>query len=167
MLTFLIVENVLLPPEREYLIRTYRNAEGYEPGRQETGYEKLNVVGDEKLQSLIRHSVRRLHPAQPRGDVELTVDAWVLRYREGSFIPPHRDPSPGEGFVHARMNYMLLEPDEGGELYVEGRLEKMHFHYAYLFRPDLLEHEMKPITKGMRLVFSVGVVYREKDFQGV
>jgi len=104
------------------------------PGRQGTGYQKLPLL--------------RL-PA---------VDAYLLRFPEGSHVPRHVDPVPGRR--HWRLNVTLVAPGDGGE-FVCGRAWRLGRRVT-LFRPDRDVHSVTRVTRGTRVVLSVGWTIRER-----
>lgn len=101
----------------------------WRPGRQYADYDKL----------LLARSPR------------WRWDAYLLRYPEGSFIPPHRDVV--EGFRHYRFNVLLRQPSWGGLFYTEAPIyitKRIKF-----FRSDF-EHAVSKVGKGGRLMLSIG-----------
>lgn len=100
-------------------------------GRQGTGYETMMLVWSKRLR----------------------LDCCLIRYREGASIPPHRDPVKG-GAQHYRFNVIVRPAKKGGELICEKSLFRLG--PVNFFRPDLAEHEVKPVEKGVRYVFSIG-----------
>jgi hypothetical protein len=59
---------------------------------------------------------------------------------------------------HYRLNIILTAAREGGEF----RCKNALFESARikLFRPDVSEHEVTPVTSGSRLIFSLGWILR-------
>jgi hypothetical protein len=102
-------------------------------GRQGTGYLKVLLL---------------------EGTWPLRFDSYLLRYPEGSSIPPHVDPI--ERGRHYRLNIVLKEPQRGGvfqckkPIYTSRRVN--------LFRSDISEHSVTKILHGSRYVLSVGWV---------
>ncbi len=81
-------------------------------------------------------------------------DSYLIRYPEGSEIPPHTDQvTTGR---HYRLNIILKSPREGGEficakpIFATRRIK--------LFRPDACEHSVTRVVGGNRYVFSLGWV---------
>jgi hypothetical protein len=108
-----------------------RTALRWQPGRQQSGYDKMLIV-------------QSLWP--------LPFDVYILRYPEGSEVRPHRDPvTAGQ---HYRLNVILTRAAEGGEfhcadpLYATARIK--------LFRPDVSEHSVSKVIRGRRYVLSIG-----------
>jgi hypothetical protein len=81
-------------------------------------------------------------------------DSYLIRYPEGSEIPPHTDPVTAGR--HYRLNIILKSPASGGEfvcatpLYESRRIK--------LFRPDACPHSVTRVIGGSRYVLSVGWV---------
>jgi hypothetical protein len=82
-------------------------------------------------------------------------DAYLIRYRDGAYVPPHVDPAQ-PGRRHRRLNAMLSQAAGGGELRIGGQLIALSPGDAVLFYSDQEVHEVAPVT-GTRLLFSVGV----------
>jgi len=114
---------------RDYLKKLYR----WERGRQETGYDKM-LLGV------------TFWP--------LPMDIYLLRFNEGSEIPPHRD-SVEKG-DHFRLNLVLKAAKLGGEFNcVDPIFETQRIKF---FRPDVSEHSVSKVVKGNRYLLSVGWV---------
>jgi hypothetical protein len=118
-------------PLREYL----RNALRWREGRQRSGYDKMLL----------------LQSAWP-----LPFDVYLLRFREGSEIPPHTD-AVASG-RHYRCNVVVRSAKQGGEfvcatpIFATRRIK--------LFRPDACVHSVTRVVEGTRYVLSVGWVRR-------
>ena len=84
----------------------------------------------------------------------LPFDSYLIRYPEGSSVPPHTDPV--QQGRHYRLNVILKSPKSGGEfvcadpIYSSKRVK--------LFRPDACEHSVTRVEGGSRYVLSVGWV---------
>jgi hypothetical protein len=84
----------------------------------------------------------------------LPFDSYLIRYPEGSAIPPHTDPV--QSGRHYRLNIILKSPKSGGEficatpIFATKRIK--------LFRPDACEHSVTQVVGGSRYVFSLGWV---------
>jgi hypothetical protein len=84
----------------------------------------------------------------------LPFDSYLIRYPEGSAIPPHTDPV--QSGRHYRLNIVLKSPKSGGEficatpIFATKRIK--------LFRPDACEHSVTQVVGGSRYVFSLGWV---------
>ena len=84
----------------------------------------------------------------------IPFDSYLIRYPEGSSIPPHTDPV--RGGRHYRLNIILKASESGGEficshpIYASARIK--------LFRPDACEHSVTPVVGGSRYVLSIGWV---------
>lgn len=106
----------------------------WEPGRQGTGYEKLELLNRWRYFSRFKW------------------DLYLLRYPVGSGIPRHRDPLPKHN--HYRLNIYLWNAQAGGvpehdDVIITNR-------WFTLFRPDLATHSVSTVTKGTRYVLSFG-----------
>ncbi len=105
----------------------------WQRGRQGTGYDKM-------LLATARWPLR--------------FDSYLIRYPEGSAIPPHTDPV--QAGRHYRLNIVLKSPRAGGEfvcatpIYASRRVK--------LFRPDACEHSVTRVEGGSRYVLSIGWV---------
>jgi hypothetical protein len=103
----------------------------WKSGRQASGYDTFALAVSQRLR----------------------FDSYLIRYREGAGIPPHRDPAP-EGKRHYRLNVILWPARKGGDLACEAYLFRLG--PIKFFRPDLATHSVSPVEKGTRYVFSVG-----------
>lgn len=107
----------------------------WDKGRQNTGYEKLLLLG---------------------ARWPLPFDLYLLRFREGVHIPPHTDRV--KSGKHYRLNIVLRKAKGGGEficdspIYENSRIK--------LFRPDTAEHSVSKVRSGTRYVLSLGWVRR-------
>lgn len=114
---------------RDYASKAFR----WQRGRQGTGYDKMLL----------------LTAAWP-----LRFDSYLIRYPEGSQIPPHTDPV--DSSRHYRLNIILKAPKSGGEficatpIFATKRIK--------LFRPDASMHSVTPVVGGSRYVLSIGWV---------
>lgn len=106
----------------------------WEPGRQGTGYEKLELLN------------------RWRYFAKFKWDLYLLRYPVGSGIPNHRDPLPDH--KHYRLNIYLWNAKAGGVPAHDSVICSNRFFT--LFRPDLFEHSVSTVTKGTRYVLSFG-----------
>jgi hypothetical protein len=103
----------------------------WQRGRQGTGYDKMLLA---------------------TAKWPLSFDSYLIRYPEGSAIPPHTDPV--QSGRHYRLNIVLKSPKSGGEfvcarpIFATKRIK--------LFRPDACEHSVTPVVGGSRYVFSLG-----------
>jgi hypothetical protein len=115
----------------EYL----RNWLRWQRGRQGTGYDKLLLMVNPFL---------------------VPFDLYLLRFPEGTAIPPHRDPVTGRR--HFRLNVILKKSRSGGEfvcenpIYASSRLN--------LFRSDTSIHSVTRVEGGTRYVLSLGWVLK-------
>lgn len=136
-----------LTPRERVVLLTVARSEGFEPGRLETGYERKSVLEHLACSRLIKRATEALHGPS-------LLDAWILRYPVGSSIPAHTDP-PIEGMCHVRLNALVLA-GQGGVLSFNGAPVRFDEGDAVLFRPDEVLHEVSPVARNARLVFSVG-----------
>ncbi len=124
-------------------------SDGWKPGRQGTGYDILPLRGVPELAGLIARGLARI--GTPFEDY---WDVYLIRYVDGSSIPPHTDAAQ-HGRRHRRINAVLAQAREGGELFVDGALVPLAVGDAVLFSPDEEVHEVTKVA-GSRLLFSVG-----------
>jgi hypothetical protein len=114
--------------------RTYlRTAFRWQRGRQGTGYEKMLLA---------------------TASWPLRFDSYLIRYPEGSYVPPHTDPV--QSGRHYRLTIVLKAPARGGEFICTRPL--FETPRIKLFRPDLCEHSVTPVEGGSRYLLSVGWV---------
>ncbi len=105
----------------------------WQRGRQGTGYDKMLLL---------------------TARWPLPFDSYLIRYPEGSEIPPHT--GPVKAGQHYRLNLVLKSPKSGGEfvcaapIYASKRIK--------LFRPDACEHSVTRVVGGSRYVLSLGWV---------
>jgi hypothetical protein len=105
----------------------------WEKGRQVGSYSKL---------ALIPYWLSRL----------IHSDAYLLYFPDGCSVIKHKDPV-AEGYKHYRMNLVIKRPTKGGRMYCLGSVKR--FGPLEIFRPDLYEHGLEPIT-GSMLMLSFG-----------
>ena len=98
------------------LLLPYLALDGYEPGRQGTGYEKLSLWNIHETQALRQRCLVALGLPEGTGH-----DAYIVRYKVGAKIPLHKDDAPLAS-EHHRINCMVLPAMRGGELYIGGAL---------------------------------------------
>lgn len=118
-------------PIREYLRTAFR----WQRGRQQSGYDKMLL-----LQSLW----------------PVPFDVYILRFPQGSEIPPHTDPVAAGR--HYRCNIVVRRAQEGGEFVCSAPI--FETHRIKIFRPDACEHSVRRIVRGTRYVLSVGWIRR-------
>ena len=115
---------------RRYLQLAFR----WQSGRQGSGYDKMLLL---------------------TAPWPVPFDSYLIRYPEGSSIPPHTDPV--QRGRHYRLNIILKSPRSGGEfvcrnpIYASDRIK--------LFRPDVSEHSVSLVQGGSRYVLSIGWVW--------
>ena len=120
---------------------------GWKPGRQATGYDILPLARERT--GLVARAL--VHVGTPFEDY---WDVYLIRYQDGSHIPPHRDDAQ-HGRRHRRLNALLRAPRSGGELWIAGTRVELAVGDAVAFDPDLDEHSVTRVD-GDRLLFSVG-----------
>jgi hypothetical protein len=124
----------------------------WDPGRQDTGYLKSGLDrSNPYLAALIERSLATLYPGDRLGS-----DAWLLRYPDGSSIPPHVDPPLTDGARHARLNAIIAQPPRGGELRFDGVAIDLVAGDAVVFYPDRVHHQVSAVAGGERWIWSVG-----------
>ena len=84
----------------------------------------------------------------------IPFDSYLIRYPEGSAIPPHIDKV--ESGRHYRLNIILKSPASGGEFICKDPL--FATSRVKFFRPDISEHSVTQVVGGSRYVFSLGWV---------
>lgn len=159
-ITYTILRSFLSLNDR-VLLHKIAATMSFEPGRQGTGYEKgfiedlrtLNLWDDRS--NLIRHlQTRSLQALRADGG---GFDCYLIRYPEGSCIPPHRDASRF-GSAHWRINALVESPSLGGTLRIGEEIIHLNNGDAYVFRPDLHTHEVSLVETGTRLLWTVGTL---------
>lgn len=146
----------LSPATQWALLQWARDGALFTPGRQGTGYE-IAAVPPDVFTGLQEKSLRALGI-----DKSVGYDCYVMRYTTGSFIPKHKD-TAFFGSRHLRINAIIQDADEGGFLFIEGLNHVVGVGDAYVFRPDLLEHEVTEIIKGERYVWTLGTMLPQED----
>lgn len=114
---------------RSYAALAFR----WQRGRQGTGYDKMLLA---------------------TAKWPLPFDSYLLRFPEGSAIPPHTDAV--QAGRHYRLNIVLKSPKSGGEFICAAPIfatKRIKF-----FRPDACEHSVTRVVGGSRYVFSLGWV---------
>lgn len=117
----------------------FETAFRWQRGRQGTGYDKMLL-------------------ATARWPIPF--DSYLIRYPEGSAIPPHTDPvSNGR---HFRLNIVLKSPKAGGEFICKTPI--FESQRVKVFRPDACEHgRREPVRLFPRLGSEVA---RPPPFRG-
>jgi hypothetical protein len=133
-------------------IRSLLPSLSWEEGRQQTGYFKSSVHGNEQISEIILRCLVYIGASPKSG-----YDCYLIRYPEGSHIPPHVDDAPF-GARHSRLNILVKSADFGGILKVCDEEIEIFDGDAYYFRPDLYEHSVTTIEKGERVILSVGTL---------
>jgi hypothetical protein len=114
---------------REYLTLAFR----WQRGRQGSGYDKMLLL---------------------TAPWPVPFDSYLIRYPDGSEIPPHTDPV--QSGRHYRMNVVLKSPIAGGEFVCKTPIYESK--RVKIFRPDACEHSVTRVRGGSRYVFSLGWV---------
>jgi hypothetical protein len=83
-------------------------------------------------------------------------DCYVFHYKEGAYIPRHKDPSCGRRIY--RLNFELVKADRGGEFVCAKTI--FRWWRIVLFRADTSYHYVTPIEKGRRILLSFGFKLR-------
>ncbi|MFG6461683.1 2OG-Fe(II) oxygenase [Roseateles sp. DXS20W] len=87
----------------------------------------------------------------------LPFDSYLIRYPEGSAIPPHADPV--QAGRHYRLNIVLKASPRGGEFVCATPIWQSR--RIKFFRPDTCEHSVTRVEGGSRYVLSVGWVLKD------
>ncbi len=104
-------------------------------GRQDTGYEKMLLLG-------------AIWP--------IRFDFYLLRFKKGQYIPAHIDAV--ESGKHYRLNVIIKTALEGGDFVCENPIYTSK--RINLFRSDLSEHSVTEIIIGSRYVLSLGWILK-------
>ena len=151
-----ILHAFLLPAEIDALLRLADGPRAWTLGRQGTGYDisSLKGLAPPAAPAAGLPAIARAisHLGTPH---EQYWDAYLIRYRDGAYVPPHVDPAQ-PGRRHRRLNAMLSQPAGGGDLRIGGQPIALSPGDAVVFYSDQEVHEVAPVT-GTRLLFSVGV----------
>ena len=121
---------------RQYWLRWLK----WEKGRQNTGYDKLLLMANPFV---------------------IPFDCYLLRFPEGSEIPPHRDPV--KSGRHYRLNIILKRSPGGGEFVCGDPI--FQTRRIKFFRSDLSTHSVTRVVGGPRYVLSVGWILRVSSAQ--
>jgi hypothetical protein len=105
----------------------------WEAGRQNTGYDKLLLAANPFL---------------------IQFDCYLLRFPEGTQIPPHRDPV--KSGRHYRLNLIVKRSRAGGEFVCTDPI--FETRRVKFFRSDLCTHSVTRVVGGSRYVLSIGWV---------
>jgi hypothetical protein len=123
------VDATAASPVRQFLRNVFR----WQRGRQQSGYDKMLLL-------------------QSRWP--LAFDVYLLRFRQGSGIPPHTDPVAAGR--HYRCNIVVKRAHGGGEFLCDAPI--FATSRIKLFRPDACEHSVTRVERGSRYVLSIGWV---------
>lgn len=86
------------------------------------------------------------------GLLPIPFDIYLIRYRKGSYILPHKDKVISG--KHFRLNIVLKKCDEGGEFTCKNSI--IDTARVKLFRPDVNEHSVTEVKSGERYILSIG-----------
>lgn len=136
-----------LSPDEVAALHARSHDDGWKSGRQGTGYDILPLP--RVRAGAIERALARI--GTPYEDY---WDVYLIRYRDGSHIPPHTDDAQ-HGRRHRRLNALLERATAGGELTIAGARVELAVGDAVLFDPDREVHEVARVV-GSRLLFSVG-----------
>jgi hypothetical protein len=115
----------------------WRNWMRWQRGRQGTGYDKLLLLANPLV---------------------VPFDLYLLRFPEGTEIPPHQDPVTGKR--HYRLNIILKRSRTGGEFICSNPI--FETKRIKLFRSDVSVHSVTKVQGGSRYVLSLGWVLKGK-----
>jgi Rps23 Pro-64 3,4-dihydroxylase Tpa1-like proline 4-hydroxylase len=121
-------------------------------GRQGTGYLVTPVVDRPDFEQIINDALSYLAVTDKE-----KMDAYLLKYPDGSYIASHLDTSSMFGKRHIRLNCLVKKATSGGELIVREERIDLEVGDAYIFHPDEMEHQVTPVV-GERLIFTVGAL---------
>jgi hypothetical protein len=121
---------------RSYASTAFR----WQRGRQGTGYDKMLLL---------------------TAPWPIPFDSYLIRYPDGSEIPPHRDPVTNG--KHYRLNVVLKAPRSGGDFVCAAPI--FETKRVKFFRPDVSEHSVTRVSGGSRYVLSIGWLRRDRDVQ--
>jgi len=114
-----------------------RTAGRWQRGRQGTGYDKMLLL---------------------TARWPLPFDSYLIRYPEGSAIPPHTDPV--QAGRHYRLNIVVKASPRGGEFICATPIWQSR--RIKFFRPDACEHSVTRVEGGSRYVLSLGWVLKDR-----
>jgi len=103
----------------------------WQQGRQGGGYKKFSIVMTK---------------------FPIPWDMHLLYIPSGAEIKLHIDSV--EGYKMYRINIILKQAKEGGKFFCPGAI--LNWRRIKLFRPDIMSHGVTKVSKGERLVLSVG-----------
>ncbi len=156
---FRVLPAFLTADERTLLLGLAARSVGWRAGRQGGGYQKLPLEGVQPawLEDLTRRCLAVCASAGPLG-----WDRYLLLYAPGSGVVPHHDPPLREGAVHLRLNAVVQSRGPSDRLLLEGRPVVLQERDAVVFRPDILEHEVR-VAAQERLLWSFGCNLQRQD----
>jgi len=89
------------------------------------------------------------------------IDCYLFHYKQGSYIPKHKDPSGGRRVY--RLNVELIKARKGGKFHCNKMIWSWR-ERIYLFRADTSYHYVTPIEEGSRWLFSIGWKPKQRLF---
>ena len=118
------------------------------------------------LQHVVGQTVEQLGVIGGESSVRADLHKLLL-YEEGGFFKTHRDTEKVPG-MFATLVIMLPSEHEGGEVVVQLRNDKRtlsnprsnEFDYAYLAWYADVNHSIRPVTSGYRLVLTYNLIHR-------
>lgn len=82
------------------------------------------------------------------------MDLYLFHYKEGSYIPKHKDPKKyGKQY---RINLVLWKPTSGGHFWCKGDHINL-YDRLIIFRADKYYHGIDKVTSGSRILLSLGI----------
>ncbi len=144
-------------PEITALCDVVLPSQGWQPGRQGTGDDKLPLRGAHlldahpALQALLQRSLVAL------GVDVIDWDCYLLRYPTGAQIPAHQDPT--DQHRHLRLNAVARQGTADLDCLVLGDAPvSLAVADAVVFRPYATLHAVRAV-RALRVLWSVGCVY--------
>ena len=128
---------------------------GYNKGVPDTIFKKF-LDASELTQPLNGRSIQQFL-CYKKGGVNTPHKDWVY---DTTFSYQRRNNEP-DAVSLFRVNVVLTQADKGGELIVGGEEVKLAVGDGFVFRPELIEHEVKEILEGSRMIFTIGFHHKE------
>ena len=132
----------------------------WKEGRQKTGYMTCDMK-QSHIKGLLP-TTEELFTLMGTTDYakRLSWDSTLIEYRHGAYIAPHKDEWLSiPPLRHLRINILLAQQGAGGKLMIGGQEVHLEPRDGVFFYPDEDEHEVTPVIEGIRLVWSVGVLW--------
>lgn len=159
-----ISRDFLTESQREFLTDYAAGTLNWAPGRQGTGYQKLDIrrmTSCREMHAFAYEAVEWMVGEDSFEDVwdRGEWDLYMIRYPAGSYAPPHKDPAP-HSQRHRRVN-ALVSSGASSQFWLEwaGELVQPALDPgdAVMFYPSEVTHGVQPSIVD-RLVISCGVV---------